>query len=149
MLKKDLVLVYNLYLLTHALAMDKLVDMSYKVGIHTAKCALCTTLLKDFVVASRLKHGHVVLLLVLTDFATYAHTLREEFHELVVEIVYLMTQLRDTFGCYSFATHLKKAEDVVKNIRCNLLLSIAPCAIWVAMALNDKTIEAKVHSLLT
>ena len=116
MLKKDLVLVYNLYLLTHALAMDKLVDMGYKVGIHTAKCALCTTLLKDFVVASRLKHGHVVLLLVLSDFATYSHTLREKFHELVVEIVYLMTQMRDTFSCYRFAAHMKKAENVVEDI---------------------------------
>ena len=42
----------------------------------------------------------------------------------------------------------EQVENVVQYIRRNLLGGIAPCAVRVAMAFHNQTIEAQVHSLL-
>ena len=90
-----------------------------------------------------------MLLLILTNLTAYAHTLREQIHERIVKFVNLLTEKLDTLGCRNLITNGKDREDIVENIWCYLLLCIAPCLVWITMALNHKTIKAEVHSLLT
>ena len=128
--------------------MDQLEDASYKLAVHTAERTLGTTLFEYLVVAGSLKDSHVVLLLILTDFTAYAHTLGEKIHQLVVELVNLMTELSDALGGSCLTAHYKQRENIVEHIGGNLLLGIAPCTIGIAVALNDKSVETEVHSLL-
>ena len=139
----------NLHLLTHALLVDFLEHLGNKVTIHTAEGTLCTTLFEYLGVAGGLKDSHVVLLLILTDLATYAHAPGEKIHELVVEFVNLMTQLGDALGGSGLAAHYEQREDIVEHVGRNLLLGVTPCTVGIAVALNDKSVETKVHCLLT
>ena len=68
-------LVDNLHLLADTLLVDEFKDMCSALWIYATQAGLCTTLLKDLVVAVGLEHGHIMLLLVVTDFAAHAHTL--------------------------------------------------------------------------
>ena len=138
----------NLHLLTHALLVDFLEYLGNEVTVHTAECTLCTALLEYLVVAGSLKDCHVVLLLVLTDFTAYSHTLGEKIHELVVDFVNLMTELGDALCGSGLTAHYEQREDIVEHVGSNLLLGIAPCAIGIAVALNDKSVETEVRSLL-
>ena len=138
----------NLHLLTHALLVDFLEYLGNEVTVHTAECTLCPALFENLCVAGSLKDCHVVLLLVLTDFTAYAHTLGEKIHELVVDFVNLMTELGDALCGSGLTAHYEQREDIVEHIGGNLLLGVAPCAIGIAVALNDKSVETEVHSLL-
>ena len=90
-----------------------------------------------------------MLFLVLTYLTTHAHTLGEEVHQLVVEIVNLVTELCDAFSGLCLAAYHEEREDIVEHVWCNLLFGVAPCAVGIAMALNDKAVETEVHCLLT
>ena len=139
----------NLHLLTHALLVDFLEYLGNEVTVHTAECTLCTALLEYLVVAGSLKDSHVVLLLILTDFTAYSHTLGEKIHELVVDFVNLMTELGDALCGSGLTAHYEQREDIVEHVGSNLLLGVAPCAIGIAVALNDKSVETEIHCLLT
>ena len=123
--------------------------MSHELRIHTAERALCTTLVQNLVVAVGLQHGHVVLLLVLTNLAANSHALCQQVHQLVVKLVNLFTQLCYTLGSGLLVADYQQTQNIVKHIGCNLLLSITPSLVWVAMAFNNQSVKAKVHSLLT
>ena len=68
-------LIHYLQLLTYTFLMYEFKDLSSKVSIHTTKTCLCTTLLKDFIVSTSLKNGHVVLLLEGSYLSTNTETL--------------------------------------------------------------------------
>ena len=128
--------------------MYRLKHGTHKVVAHTAEGSLGTTLVENFSVAGRLQHGHVVFLLVLPDFAAYAHTLGEKIHQLVVEIVNLVEQLGDAFRGNGLVADDEQVEYVVKHVGCYLLLGVAPCFVRIAVALHDEPVEAEVHGLL-
>ena len=64
----------------------------HKLGRHAAEHALRTALVEDFVVATRLHDGHVVLQFILAYFTADAHTLRKEFHKVVVDFIDVAAQ---------------------------------------------------------
>ena len=76
--------------------MDILEHMRHELRIHATEGTLGTTLVQDLVVTVGLQHRHIVLLLILSDLTTHTHTLRQQLHQLVVELVDLLTQLTDT-----------------------------------------------------
>ena len=78
--------------------MDALEDLGDELGPHATERTLDTTLGEDLVVARGLEDGHVVLLLVVAYLAAYAHTLGEDVHDLVVELVNLLTQADESLG---------------------------------------------------
>ena len=123
-------------------------DVGHKFGSHAAERPLRTALREDFVVAIGLKHGHVVLFFVLADFATHAHTFRQEVHELVVELVDLVAKLRDALRGNGFIANHKQREDIVEHVGRHLLLGVAPCVVGRAVAFHDEAVEAQVHCLL-
>ena len=131
----------NLHLLTDTLLMDFLEHLGNEFAVHSTEGTLGAALFKNLVVSSSLKDSHIVLLLVLSDFAAYSHTLGEKIHKLVVEVVNLMTEQCDALGGYCLAAHNKQREDIVEDIGSNLLLGVAPCAIGIAMALDDESVE--------
>ena len=90
-----------------------------------------------------------MLLLVLTNLTAHTHALSQQIHQLVVQLVNLLTQLGDTLGSGLLIADYQQAQDVVEYIRCYLLLGIAPSLIRIAVALHNQTVETKVHSLLT
>ena len=90
-----------------------------------------------------------MLLLVLTNLTTYAHTLCQQIHQLIVKLVNLLTQLCNTLGSGLLITDYQQTQDVVQNIRSYLLLSITPSLVRIAVTLNNQSVETKVHSLLT
>ena len=59
-----------------------------------------------------------------------------------------MTKLDDALGAISLAAHYKQREDIVEHIGSDLLLGVAPCAVGIAVAFDDKSVETEVHSLL-
>ena len=89
-----------------------------------------------------------MLLLVGTNLAANAHTLSQEIHQLVVALVNLTAQLVQTLCRIMLIAHYEEAEDVIQHLWGNLLLGIAPCIVWAAVALNDESVEAQVHCLL-
>ena len=123
--------------------------MSHELRIHTAERTLRTTLVQNLVVSVGLQHGHVVLLLVLTNLTANSHALSQQVHQLVVKLVNLFTQLCYTLSSGLLIADYQQTQNIVKHIGCNLLLSITPSLVWVAMAFNNQSVKAKVHSLLT
>ena len=111
-----LLFVDDFYLLTDAFLVDALEDMSHELRPHTAEGTLGTTLAENLVVARSLKNSHVVLTLVLANLAAHAHTLSQQFHELVVEFVDLLTQLVDALGCGVLVANDKERENVVEHV---------------------------------
>ena len=89
-----------------------------------------------------------MLLFVASDLAADVHTLGQQFHQLVIQLVNLLTQLLDVLSGDVFIADDEQREDVVKHLRCHLLLGIAPCLVGIAVALDDESVEAQVHSLL-
>ena len=67
--------------------MDGLEHLLHEFRTHAAEGSLCATLVQDFVVASCLKDGHVVLFLERTDFAAHTHPLGQYLDDLVVAFV--------------------------------------------------------------
>ena len=119
-----------------------------KVTVHTAERALRTSLVQDLVVTGGLQHGHVMLFLVMTDLTTHTHSLGQQFHQVVVELIDLFTQLTDSLGGSLLIADDQQTEDEVEHVRCHLLLGITPCLVRLAMTLHDQSVEAKVHGLL-
>ena len=78
----------------------------------------------------------------------YSHSLGQEFHQLVVQFVNLLTQCGDAFRRSVLITDDEQRENIVQDIRCHLLLGITPCLVGIAVALNYQTVETQVHSLL-
>ena len=128
--------------------MDVLKDLCCEFWTHATESSLRTTLVKNLVVTVGLHDGHVVLLLVSTNLTAYTHTFSQKIHQLVVEFIDLSTQSMQALGRIMLVTNYKKTEDIIEYLWCNLLLSIAPRIIWLAVALYDKAIKAQVHSLL-
>ena len=123
-------------------------DFLHKLAVHAAKRALSAALVENLTIPYGLQHGHVVLLLVLSDFAAYAHTLGKQVHQLVVEFVNLLTQFVDTLSGDFLVADDEEREDVVEHIGSDLLLGVAPCGIGVAVGFHEQTVEAEVHRLL-
>ena len=73
----------------HTLLVDALEHLGYEVGAHAAERTLHATLGENLVVTDSLQDGHVVLLLVVANLAAHSHALRQDVHELVVELVNL------------------------------------------------------------
>ena len=67
-------MVDDIDLLAYTLLVDTLEDGGYKLGIQSTERPFGTVFFKNLPVAASLKDGHVVILLVLTDFAAYAHS---------------------------------------------------------------------------
>ena len=82
-----------------------------------------------------------MLLLVGTDFAAYTHTLGKKIHQLVVALINLTAQLMQALCRIMLIAHDEEAEDVIQHLWGNLLLGIAPCIVWAAVALNDESVE--------
>ena len=78
--------------------MDILEDVSDKLWIHATECTLGTTLVQNLIVTVSLKHGHIMLFLILTNLTTNLHTLGEQIHQLVVELIDLLTKLADALS---------------------------------------------------
>ena len=121
--------------------MDVLENLSGKLRAHAAEGCLGTTLVENLVVTAGLNDGHVMLLLVGTNLAANAHTLSQEIHQLVVALVNLTAQLVQTLCRIMLIAHYEEAEDVIQHLWGNLLLCIAPCIVWAAVALNDEAVE--------
>ena len=83
-----------------------------------------------------------------TDFTTHTHTLRQDLDDAVVAFINLCTEFAQTFGGMLFLTDNEQVEDITQNVRSDLLGSIAPCCIRVAMAFGNDTVESQVHGLL-
>ena len=129
--------------------MDVLKDVGHELGIHATEGTLGSTLVQNLVVSIGLQHRHVMLLLVLTDLAAHLHTLGKQVHQLVVELIDLLTQLGDALRLRVLIADDEQREDVVEHIGRHLLLGVAPGLIGIAVALDDQTVEAEVHRLLT
>ena len=121
--------------------MDVLENLSGKLRAHATEGSLGSTLVENLVVTAGLNDGHVVLLLVGTNLAANAHTLSQEIHQLVVALVNLTAQLVQTLCRIMLIAHYEEAEDVIQHLWGNLLLGIAPCIVWAAVALNDESVE--------
>ena len=121
--------------------MDVLENLSGKLRAHAAEGCLGTTLVENLVVTAGLNDGHVVLLLVSTNLAANTHTLSQEIHQLVVALVNLTAQLVQTLCRIMLIAHYEEAEDIIQHLWGNLLLGIAPCFVWAAVALNDEAVE--------
>ena len=124
-------------------------DLGSKLRAHTTKGSLCTALVQNFIVTVGLYDGHIVLLLVSTNLTANTHTLSQEIHQLVVQLINLTTQLMQTFSRIMLITNHQETQDVIQNLRSNLLLSITPSIIRLAVTLHDQAIKTKVHCLLT
>ncbi len=75
--------------------MDALEHLGDELGGHTRQGSLHATLLQNLVVATRLQYRHIMFLLVLAYLAAHTHTLGQELHQLVVNLVNLLTHLLD------------------------------------------------------
>ena len=67
--------VHYLELLAYRLLVDMLEYLFREVSAHAAQCTLCSSLVENLCVASGLQHSHVMLFLVLSYLAAYAHAL--------------------------------------------------------------------------
>ena len=85
-------LIDDLELLAYRLFVDVLEYLLGKLVAHAEEGALHTALVEYLVVTSGLEDLYVVFLLILTYLTTYAHTLGEEFHEVVVDLVDLLSE---------------------------------------------------------
>ena len=90
-----------------------------------------------------------MLLLVLTNLTAYIHSLGQQVHQLVVNLINLLTHLCDTFRCDIFVADDQQRQDIVEHLWCHLLTGIAPRLIRIAMTLHNQTVESQVHRLLT
>jgi len=89
-----------------------------------------------------------VFLFVGADFTGYTHPFGQFLDKVIVAFVNLLAQFAEVFGALCLLADNEQVENVVQYIRRNLLGGIAPCAVRVAMAFHNQTIEAQVHSLL-
>ena len=85
-------------MLSNTLFVDILKDVGDELRIHTTEGTLGTTLVQNLIVTIGLKDGHIVLFLVLTNLTTNLHALGEQIHQLVVELVDLLTKLADALS---------------------------------------------------
>ena len=128
--------------------MDALEHVLHEVRRHAAEHALRTALVEYLGVAARLYDCHVVLALVLSDFAADAHALGQQFNERVVDFVNLVAQRIEALGRGRDVADDQLVEDEVEHVGCHLLLGVAPGTVGVAVALHDQAVEAQVHGLL-
>ena len=119
-------LVDYLYLLSYRLFMNFLEDGTYELGTHATKNALRATLIEYLIVTRCLKHGHVVLFLILSYLTADSHSLCKKLYELVVQLVNLLTQSVYSLGCHRLIAYDQKTENIVEHIRSDLLFGIAP-----------------------
>ena len=144
-----LLLVHDLNLLAHAFLVNAFEHCLDKVGRHAAKHTLRTAFVKNFRVTVRLHHRHVVFALVSTNFAADAHTLRQGFDERIVNFVDFVTHGVEALGRIGDFADNEFRKDEVKHVGRNLLGRVAPSFVRTAVALDNQTVEAQVHGLLT
>src|SRR5574344_1625078 len=145
----DFLLIYYLQLLTNTLFVNQLEDVSSELTVHTAKTCLGTTLFKNLVITISLKYGHVMFFLKSTDFSTNTEAFGQKVHQIIVNLIDLRTQQANTFRCGMLVTNNKQTQNVIQDIRCNLLFGITPRLVRITMTFDDKSVKAQIHSLLT
>lgn len=69
-------------------------------------------------------------------------------NKIVVAFVYLLAQFAEVLGALCFLADDQQVEDVIQHIRGDLLGCIAPGTVRVAVALDNQSVEAQIHSLL-
>ena len=89
-----------------------------------------------------------MLFLILPYLPAHSHSLGKKVHQLVVKLINLLTQSLYSFCGDSIITHDEKRQNIIKHIRCNLLLSIAPGIVRLAVAFHYQSLKAKIHCLL-
>ena len=113
-------------------------------GSMPQQCALRTAFFEDFVVASCLQNRSYRVLSCNVPISRATRILLAKFlNEVVVAFVNLLAQFAQVFGAFAclVADH-EQVEDVIQYIRCDLLGSIAPCTVRIAVALHNQTVES-------
>ena len=95
-------LIYNFHLLSYTLFVYRLKYLFDEFSIHATQCALRAAFLEDFVVASGLQDGHVMLFFVCTDFTCHTHPFGQLLNKIVVAFVYLLAQFAEVLGALCF-----------------------------------------------
>ena len=89
-----------------------------------------------------------MLFFVCTDFTCHTHPFGQLLNKIVVAFVYLLAQFAEVLGALCFLADDQQVEDVIQHIRGDLLGCIAPGTVRVAVALDNQSVEAQIHSLL-
>ena len=89
-----------------------------------------------------------MLFFVCTDFTCHTHPFGQFLNKIVVTFVYLLAQFAEVLGALRFLADDQQVEDIIQHIRGDLLGCIAPGTVRVAVALDNQTVEAQIHSLL-
>ena len=104
-------------MLPHTFFVYRLKYLFDEFSIHATQCALRAAFLEDFVVASGLQDGHVMLFFVCTDFTCHTHPFGQLLNKIVVAFVYLLAQFAEVLGALCFLADDQQVEDVIQHIR--------------------------------
>ena len=89
-----------------------------------------------------------MLFLVDTDLARDTHSFGQELQDLLVDVVDLATEGGKILGSLVRVTDDQEIQDVVEHVGRDLLSGVAPCAVRVAVRLDNQAVETQVHRLL-
>ena len=130
--------------------MDGGIDTADEFVAHLHIARQCFAALHHIAITRTLHHLHSVLFLIQTDLAAYPHALAEHIYKVVVDTVDLLAKEGERFSAVGFCAieGYKRIDDDIQHFGSDLLGGIAPSAIGIAVALDDKPVKSHIISLL-